>query len=103
MARFTLNCNAILTGTITVYKPYPHMIIGLRLKIVDLADGDLLWALEQIWDTADKTTENRIKKYCRRGSLLNASGLREKLGTVSSIMFLNFVADEIAETLSQKK
>ena len=101
--REVLNCNAILTGTVTVYKPYPHMIIGLRLKLVDLTDGDLLWALEQIWDTADKTTENRIKKYCQRGRLLNSSDVREKLITVSSIIFLNFVADETAKTLSPRK
>lgn len=101
--REALNCNAILTGTVTVYKPYPHMIIGLKLKIIDLTDGHLLWALEQIWDTADKTTEDRIIKYCRRGSLLNSSVLVEKMATVSSIMFLSFVADETSETLSSKK
>lgn len=98
-----LNCNAIFTGTVTVYKPYPHMALGLRLKLIDLTDGHLLWAFEQIWDTADKTTEDRIKKYFQRGSLLNSSGLKEKLGTVSPIMFLNFVANEVAETLSPKK
>lgn len=101
--RKALNCNAILTGTVTLYKPYPYMTMGLRLKLVDLTDGNLLWALEQIWDTADKTTEDQIKKYYRRGNLLDSSDLWEKLGTVSPIMFLNFIANEAAETLPSKR
>ena len=59
--RKTLNCDAVLIGTVTEYEPYPHLTIGLRLKLMDLADGQLLWALEQIWDATDKTTQDRVK------------------------------------------
>ncbi|MHC4596496.1 MAG: hypothetical protein ACYS19_16335, partial [Planctomycetota bacterium] len=61
--RETLKCDGILIGTITEFRPYPHMAVGLRLKLLDLRDGQLLWALEQVWDNADKTTESRIKSY----------------------------------------
>lgn len=61
--RKCLGADAILSGTITTYRPYPNMAVGLRLRLLDLRDGQLLWALEQIWDTTDKTTEARIKKY----------------------------------------
>ena len=57
--RDTLRCDGILIGTITEFRPYPHMAIGLRLKLLDLTDGQLLWALEQVWDSADKKTEER--------------------------------------------
>jgi hypothetical protein len=97
--RKTLNCDAVLIGTVTGYKPYPHMIIGLRLKLIDLADGQILWALEQIWDTTDKTTENRIKSYYSNRDFMGSTTLREKLVTISSLRFVKFVAYEIAETL----
>ncbi len=100
--RKTLNCDAVLTGTVTGFKPYPHMTIGLRLKLIDLADGQILWALEQIWDTTDKTTEDRIKSYYSRHNFMGSATLREKLVTISSLRFVKFVAYETAETLQPK-
>ena len=101
--RESLNSDTVLTGTVTKFKPYPHLTIGLRLKLIDLTDGQLLWALEQIWDTTDKTTEDRIKKYFRHHNFMGFATLREKLGTVSSLKFVKFVAYEVAETLRPKQ
>jgi len=97
--RETLKCQAVLLGTITEFRPYPHMTIGLRLKLIDLRDGQLLWALEQIWDTADKTTEYRIKDYFRSQKRSGYAPLHEQLATVSSLEFIKFVSYEVAETL----
>ena len=99
----TLRCDATLIGTVTAFNPYPHMAIGLRLKLVDLRDGELLWALEQIWDATDKTTEDRIKNHYSRHILPASGSLQEKLGTVSSLKFIKFVAYEVAETLQPKR
>jgi hypothetical protein len=101
--RKTLKCDAILVGTITKYQPYPHMAVGLRLKLVDLNDGQLLWALEQIWDGADKTTERRIKNYFKHHIHSGLAPLHEQLMVVSSLKFINFVAYEVAETLHPGK
>jgi hypothetical protein len=95
----TLKCDALLLGTITEFRPYPHMIIGLRLKILDLRDGQLLWALEQVWDSADKTTEYRIKDYFRSQKRSGYAPLQERLASVSSLEFIKFVSYEVAETL----
>ena len=95
----TLKCDAILLGTITQFSPYPHMAIGLRLKLKDLRDGQLLWAFEQIWDTADKTTELRIKSYFQYQIRSGFEPLREQLVAVSPIEFIKFVTYEVAETL----
>jgi hypothetical protein len=97
--RETLKCDAVLLGTITEFRPYPHMIIGLRLKLLDLRDGQLLWALEQVWDSADKTTEYRIKDYFRSQKRSGYAPLQEQLASVSSLEFIKFVSYEVAETL----
>jgi hypothetical protein len=97
--RKTLKCGAILIGTITQYQPYPHTVIGLRLKLLDLTDGQLLWALEQVWDSADKTTEHRIKDYFQHQKRSGFAPLREELVTVSSLEFTKFVTYEVGETL----
>ncbi len=95
----TLKCDALLLGTITEFRPYPHMIIGLRLRMLDLRDGQLLWALEQVWDSADKTTEYRIKEYFRSQKRSGYAPLQERLASVSSLEFIKFVSYEVAETL----
>ncbi len=94
-----LKCNAALLGTITHYQPFPHMAIGLKLKLIDLEDGKLLWALEQIWDTADKTTEKRIKKYFKYQIRSGYAPLREQVVTISTAKFVKFVAYEVSETM----
>ena len=102
VARKTLNSEAVLTGTITEYQPYPHMTIGLRLKLVDLTDGQLVWALEQIWDSTDKTTEYRIRDYFHSQMRSGFAPLHEELITVSSLKFISFAAYEVAETIGRK-
>jgi hypothetical protein len=95
----TLKCGAIMTGTITQYQPYPHMAIGLRLRILDLTDGQLIWALEQVWDSADKTTEHRIKDYFQHQKRSGFAPLHEELAVISPLEFIKFVTYEVAETL----
>jgi hypothetical protein len=97
--RKTLKCDAVLIGTITQFKPYPHMVIGLRLKLVDLRDGRLLWALEQVWDSSDKATEYRIESYFQYQLRSGYAPLREQLVAVSPLEFIKFVAYEVAATL----
>jgi len=97
--RKTLKCDAVLLGTVTEYEPYPHLAVGLRMKLLDLKDGQLLWALEQVWDSADKKIESRIKDYFRSQIRSDSSSFREQLMVISSLKFIRFVAFEVAETL----
>lgn len=97
--RETLKCDGILLGSITEYRPFPHMAIGLRLKIMDLRNGQLLWALEQIWDITDKQTERRVRKYYRSEKSEDFSLSSEHLVSVSPLEFTRFVCSEVAETL----
>jgi hypothetical protein len=94
-----LKCDAVLLGSVTEYQPYPHLAIGVQLKLVDLKDGQLIWALEQIWDSADKTTAYRIKNYFQKQIRSGFAPLREQLVGVSSLRFINFVSYEVAATL----
>ena len=96
--RETLRCDGVLLGTVTEYRPYPHMAVGLRLKLLDLRDGQLQWALEQIWDSADKTTEKHIKSYFKSEKRSGFAPLHEKLAAVSPLEFIKFVSYEVAGT-----
>jgi hypothetical protein len=88
----TMKCDAILLGTITEFRPYPHMTVGLRLKLLDMRDGQLLWALEQVWDGADKAIEQRTKSYFKAQKSSGFAPLHEQLATVSPLEFIKFVS-----------
>jgi hypothetical protein len=96
--REALKCDGLLLGAVTEYRPYPHMAIGMRMRLLDLRDGQLQWALEQVWDSADKTTEKRIKSYFKSEKRSGFAPLHEKLAAVSPIEFIKFVSYEVAGT-----
>jgi hypothetical protein len=97
-----LKCDALLVGTVTQYEPYPHMTVGLRLRLLDVSDGQLLWAVEQVWDSADKTMQRTIKKYYQSQMLLGEESLSEQMTVISPLKFIGFIAYEVAETLQPK-
>jgi len=96
--RDALKCDGVLIGTVTEYRPYPHMAVGLRLKLLDLRDGQLVWALEQVWDSSDKATEKRIKDYFKSEKRADYAPLHDKLAAVSPLEFIKFVSYEVAGT-----
>lgn len=101
--REALKCNGLLVGTVTEYSPYPHMSVGLRLKLLDLTDGQLVWGLEQVWDSGDRDIQRRIKRYFKDDLRTGVASLREELVVVSPLRFGKFVAYEVAETLNPKE
>ena len=95
----TLACDAILTGMITEYQAYPHMSVGIRLRMIDLRDGQLIWAVEQVWDSSDRNTEARIKDYVSLQTRTGQQRVRQELIVISPLNFFKFVAFEMAQTL----
>lgn len=97
----TVRNKVIIVGTVTQFKPYPHMTMGLRLKMIDLRNGDLIWAFEQIWDCNDQNTKQRIKQYFKSKNQSGSDELNEQLIAKSSKKFIDFISYEVAQTLDQ--
>ena len=97
--REMINCDGVLVGTITEFKPYPHMTIGLRLKLTDLKGGQLIWAIEQVWNSSDKYTQKKVKKYLEKEKDSSQISLNKRLATISPLEFIKYISYEIAETL----
>jgi hypothetical protein len=95
----SLKSSAVLTGVITQYEPYPHTKVGLRMKLINLRDGKLVWAVEQVWDSSDRSTQTRIRAYLDGQQKSRQSKGAVDLATVSTKRYMQFVAYEVAETL----
>lgn len=94
-----LKTDAIIYGEILHYYPYPRMSVGIRLKLVDCRTGQLLWAIEQVWDSTDKTIEDRIDRFFKTEMRTGYDPMQSHLTMLSPRIFNKFVAHEIAQTL----
>ena len=98
-----LDCDAILMGAITTYQPYPHMRMGLQLKLLDLRSGQLVWAIDQVWDTTEARLEQRLKKFFSTHMRKDYEPLGWRLALTSPRAFEKFVAWDAASTLPQNE
>jgi hypothetical protein len=97
--RKTLRCDAVLFGKMVQYRPYPGTQIGLYLRLVDLKDGKLLWAVDDIWDTTDRNTYRRIKNFYVDEMRETYDPAKAEMGVMSTEGFQKFVAFEVADTI----
>jgi hypothetical protein len=56
-------CDAILFSRLTRYHAYPPMAVGWNLKLVDATDGQVWWAVDEMFDLADRDVVNSARRY----------------------------------------
>jgi hypothetical protein len=97
--RDALDCDAVFLGKIKRFETYPRMKIGIYLRLLDLKDGKLLWAVDNTWDTTDGETEKRIEWFFKENMRSGYDPLQWRLTIMSPKLFAKFVAYETANTL----
>lgn len=45
-------CDAVLFSELTAYHAYAPLVVGWRLKLVDVRTGQILWAVDELFDAA---------------------------------------------------
>lgn len=98
-----LKVDAILVGTITRYRSYPQLLTALRLKLLDLRDGRLLWAVEDVWDSTDKNTELRVKQFFDAQMRTGYQPMNWQFVINSPATFHKFVMYEVVSTLPESR
>ncbi|MCD6304142.1 MAG: hypothetical protein J7M21_04185 [Planctomycetes bacterium] len=97
--RAALECDAVLFGRLTRFQAYPHTKLGLLLKLINLRDGELVWGVDHVWDTADWAVERRARRYFYSTMRGGYEPIGYELILKSPRAFEKFVAYEVAQTL----
>jgi hypothetical protein len=97
--RQAVKADAVLVGAVTRYEPYPHMTVGLHLCLFDLNDGQLLWAVQHLWDCSQRQIEQAMKQFFRSQLRSGYEPLEWRLAMVSPRHFRRFVAYQVGRTL----
>ena len=101
--RQALGTDAVLAGAVTRWQPYPRMQTGLYLRLVDLRSGEVLWAVDHVWDATDEHTQARLRRFFARRMGAGTDPFGWELGTVSPRAFQKFIAHEVVETLPSRR
>ena len=101
LIRKNVKADAVLFGSITRYDPFPHMSMSMHLKMVDLRNGKLLWAIEQVWDSSDRRLEERMKYYYKNVLRSGYEPMDWQILTTSPRNFNKFVVYEVSRTLPE--
>ncbi|MBN2511363.1 MAG: hypothetical protein JXB18_00360 [Sedimentisphaerales bacterium] len=103
MVRKQLKIDALIFGTITRYRSYPQFLVALNIKMMDLRDGRLLWAIEDVWDSTDKNTELRIREFYETQMRTGYQPMEWQVVLNSPKAFHKYVIYEVTRTLPENK
>lgn len=56
----------VLFLDVTDYHPYRPIRVGLRSKLVDLRDGELVWVFDDVFDSAQPNVSAAARRYARQ-------------------------------------
>ena len=59
-------CDAVLFCDLTTFRPSPPLAIGLRLKLVDVKTGKIIWAADEIYDANNADVRKAAQIYEKR-------------------------------------
>ncbi|HOK66162.1 MAG TPA: hypothetical protein PK054_10230 [Anaerohalosphaeraceae bacterium] len=97
--RQNLGADAVVFGTMGRYSPYPHLLLSVHLKMLDLRTARIVWAIEDVWDSSDRLIQQRIRRYFETQMRTGYEPLNWKIVENSPLYFNKFVVFEITETL----
>lgn len=92
------NIDGVLIGTVTAYRPYPPMRLGMRTRIVSLHSGQTVWAAEGLYDANDARTVEDLRHYAATFATAEASLHGWELNMIAPTKYAAYVAHRLAAT-----
>jgi hypothetical protein len=63
LLRENSGCDAVLFSRLTVYRPYPPVAIGWRVRLVDAQTRRTIWAADEVFDGGQRAVENGARRH----------------------------------------
>ena len=96
--RSAFRCDAVMFGSVTGFEPYPDARLALRLWLIDLRSGKLLWGVDHAWQVSEPATAEKMRHYY--DAACGAAGDDAvRLAQMSPRAFGEFVAWDLARAL----
>jgi hypothetical protein len=98
-AREKLNCDGVLFAELTQYRPYPPLAVGWKLKLAEARTGEILWAVDEVFDASQPAVENGARHYQLKSAQVANSLADSRFILVSPTAFGHYTAEAVFQTL----
>ena len=95
----TSDADAVVFFDITTYHPFQPLKIGVRGKIVNLPDKEVLWAVDELYDAANRKTSEEAKRYEKKYLTQLESSKQHDSILLSPVRFTAYAAEKSVMTL----
>ncbi len=63
LIRESSGCDAVLFARLTVFRPYPPLMVGWRLRLVEAQTRKTIWAADEVFDAGQSEVENGARRH----------------------------------------
>jgi hypothetical protein len=63
LLRENSGCDAVLFARLTVFRPYPPLAVGWRVRLVDAQTGKTIWAADEVFDGGEAAVGNGARRH----------------------------------------
>src|ERR1017187_5492590 len=96
------DCDAVVFASLTVYRPYPPLQTGWKIRLVDCRERQTWWAVDEVFDAGTESVVVAAERYAR-ASLSLPNPLLADTGVLHSpLRFGQYAANAVAQTLPSR-
>ena len=93
------DCDAVVFASLTVYRPYPPLQTGLKVRLVDCREHQTWWAVDEVFDAGVESVAAGAESYARTELSLPNPLLADTGVLHSPLRFGQYVASALVATL----
>jgi hypothetical protein len=95
-------CDAVMFCQLTVYRAYAPMVVGWRLKLVDVRTRAIIWAADQMFDASQPATAGNAWKFLAGRNKSGSTDEGRWVAMNSPRLFGHYTAAAILGTLPER-
>jgi hypothetical protein len=93
------DCDAVVFASLTVYRPYPPLQTGWKVRLVDSRERQTWWAVDEVFDAGTESVASAAERYARTSLSLPNPLLADTGVLHSPLRFGQYTAHAVAQTL----
>jgi hypothetical protein len=97
--RLLTDCDAVVFASLTVYRPYPPLQTGWKIRLVDCREHQTWWAVDEVFDAGTESVAAAAESYARRSLSLPNPLLADTGVLHSPLRFGQYAASAVAQSL----
>lgn len=90
--------DGVLTASVTAWRAYLPPQLGLRTQLVSVHSGAVIWAVDAIYDSSDRSTVSDLRHYHEHVQADDGNLHGWEMNTIAPTMFAHYVAHRFVGT-----